>query len=320
MKRFSIGKSIGDGFGLIGRRPFAVFAWGLVMVAPMFAALGLIFPALGEMVASMPDPDAGAADASAFSEGMVAQMMQFQMASMLANLGQYVGMAIVYTAIFRAVLRPAERSFFSLRVGMDELRVAVAGLAIGIGIYIVMIIAVLLCVALGFGLWAQGEAVALWACGILGLAMIVALLWGLARVSLIAPASVLYRDFAFAQGWKLAAGKGWPLLGMLVLLYLMILVIYIVVIGIAAVAAGGVIAATGSAWTGAGPDANPFEGMSGWMSVNWPWLVVGGLVLSWVYGAFMTLMVAPFASACRQLAETSQPAAVQETVSPEPVL
>jgi hypothetical protein len=32
----------------------------------------------------------------------------------------------------------------------------------------------------------------------------------------------------------------------------------------------------------------------------------------------MTVMVAPFASACRQLAETSQPAVVQETVSPEP--
>lgn len=320
MARFSIGAAIGDAFGLIRRRPLSVFVWGLVMVAPMLAALGLIFPALGEMVAGMPGPDAAAAGTSAFPEGMVAQMLQFQMASMLANLGQYVGMVIVYTAIFRAVLRPAGGSFFSLRVGMDELRVAVAGLAIGIGIYIVMIFAVLLCVALGFGLWAQGEAVALGVCGIVGLAMIVALLWGLARLSMIAPASVLYRDFAFAQGWKLAAGKGWPLLGMLVLVYLMILVIYIVAIMIVAVAAGGIIAATGSAWESAGPDANPFEGMSAWMAVNWPWLVVGGLVLSWVYGAFMTLMVAPFASACRQLAETSQPAVVQETVSPEPVL
>jgi len=239
MARFSIGTAIGEAFGLIGRRPFAVFAWGLLMVAPMFGALGLMFPAMGEIFANMPDPDAGAAGDSAFSEGMVAQMMQFQMASLLANLGQYVGLAIVYTAIFRAVLRPTERSFFSLRVGMDELRVAVAGLAIGIGIYIVMIFAVLLCVALGFGLWAQGEAVALWTCGIVGLAMFVALLWGLARVSLIAPASVLYRDFAFAQGWKLAAGKGWPLLGMLLLLYLMVVVIYVVVIIIVAVAAGG---------------------------------------------------------------------------------
>ena len=319
MKRFSIGTSIGDGFGLIGRRPFAVFAWGLLMLAPAFGAFGLMFPAMGELFANMPDPDTGAAADSAFSEGMVAQMMQFQMASLLGNLGQYVGMAVVYTAIFRAVLRPAERSFFSLRVGMDELRVAVAGLAIGIGIYIVMIFAILLCVALGFGLWAQGEAVALSTCGIVGLAMVIALLWGLARVSLIAPASVLYRDFAFAQGWKLAAGKGWPLLGMQLLLCLMILVIYIVVIIIVALVAGGAIAATGSALEGAGHDANPFEGMSAWVAVNWPWLVVGGLVLSWVYGAFMTLMVAPFASACRQLAETSQPIVAEDTVSSDPV-
>lgn len=320
MARFSIGTAIGEAFGLMRRRPLAVFVWGLLMVAPMFGALGLMFPAMGEIFANMPDPDTGAAGDSAFSEGMVAQMMQFQMASLLANLGQYVGMAIVYTAIFRAVLRPAERAFFSVRVGMDELRVAVAGLAIGIGIYIVMIFGVLMCVALGFGLWGQGATVALWTCGIVGLALFVALLWGLARVSLIAPASVLYRDFAFAQGWKLAAGKGWSLLGMLLLLYLMVVVIYVVVIIIASVAAGGVIASTGSAWEGAGHEANPFEGMSAWMAVNWPWLVVGGLVLSWVYGAFMTLMVAPFASACRQLAETSHPTVVEETVSPEPVL
>lgn len=319
MKRFSIGTSIGDGFGLIGRRPFAVFAWGLLMLAPTFAAIGLMFPAMGEIFANMPDPDSGAAADTAFPDGMMAQMMQFQMASLLGNLGQYLGMAIVYTAIFRAVLRPAERSFFSLRLGMDELRVAVAGLAIGIGIYIVMIFGILICVALGFGLWGQGAAVALWTCGIVGLALFVAMLWGLARLSLIAPASVLYRDFAFAQGWKLAAGKGWPLLGMLLLIYLMIVVIYIVVIIIVSVAAGGVFAAAGSAWESTGHDGNPFEGMSAWVTVNWPWLVVGGLVLSWVYGAFMTVMVAPFASACRQLAETSQPAVVEDTVSPEPV-
>ena len=319
MKRFSIGTSIGDGFGLIGRRPFAVFAWGLLMLAPTFGAIALMFPAMGEIFANMPDPDTGAAADPAFSEGMVAQMMQFQMASLLGNLGQYLGMAVVYTAIFRAVLRPAERSFFSLRVGMDELRVAVAGLAIGIGIYIVMILGVLLCVALGFGLWSQGAAVALWTCAIVGLALFLAILWGLARVSLIAPASVLYRDFAFAQGWKLAAGKSWPLLGMLLLIYLMVLVLYIVVIVVVSIAAGGAIAATGSVWEGAGHDANPFEGMGAWVAVNWPWLVVGGLVLSWVYGAFMTVMVAPFASACRQLAETSPPVVVEETVSPEPV-
>ncbi|TPW02976.1 MAG: hypothetical protein FD125_1818 [bacterium] len=319
MKRFSIGTSIGDGFGLIGRRPFAVFAWGFLMLAPAFGAIGLMLPAMGDIFANMPDPDSGAAADSAFSEGMIAQMMQFQLGSLLANFGQYLAMAIVYTAIFRSILRPAETSFFSLRVGMDELRVAVAGLAIGIGIYIMMIFAVLLCFALGFGLWAQGAAVALWTCGIVALVMFLAMLWGLARLSLIAPASVLYRDFAFAQGWKLAAGKGWPLLGMQVLIFLMILAIYLVAIIIAFLAAGGIVAATGSAWEGGGPDTNPFEGMSDWLAVNWPWLVVGGLVLSWVYGAFLAVMIAPFASACRQLAGTSKPDIAEDTAAPDPV-
>ncbi len=316
MKRFSIGASIGDGFKLIGRRPLAVFVWGLLMLAPTFGAMGLMLPAMGEIFANMPDPDVGHAGDSAFSEGMMAQMMQFQMGSLLANLGQYLAMAVVYAAIFRAVLRPSETGFFSLRVGMDELRVAVAGLAIGIGIYIVVIFGVLVCVALGFALWGQGPAIALGTVWIVGLAMFLALLWGLARVSLIAPASVLYRDFAFAQGWKLAAGKSWALLGMLVLIYLMFFAIYIVGIIIAV----STVAATASGWEAMGHDANPFEGMSAWMAVNWPWLVVGGLVASLVYGVFMTLMVAPFASACRQLAESAEPPPADENASPDPAL
>lgn len=308
MARFSIGTSIGEGFGLIGRRPFAVLAWGLLMAAPMFAAFGLMLPAMGEMLASMPDPDTVEAAQPAFSGTMYTHMMQFQMASMLANLVQYVGMAVVYTAIFRAILRPAERSFFSMRLGMDELRVAVAGLAIGIGITFVMVIGMVLCVTLGFALWSQGEALAIGVCVVVGLVIVLAMLWALARLSLIAPASVLYRDFAFAQGWKLAAGKGWPLLGMHLLIGLMIFLIYMVVMILVALAAGGLIAATGSALEGLDQTASPFEGVSGWMAVNWPWLAVGGLVLSWVYGAFLTVMVAPFASACRQLAAGSAPA------------
>ncbi|MDQ3126261.1 MAG: hypothetical protein M3Q74_11755 [Pseudomonadota bacterium] len=303
MAGFSIGTAIGEAFGLMRLRPLAVFVWGLLMVAPMFLAMTLMFPAMVEIFANMPDPGTGHVDDSAFAEGMGAQMIQFQLGSLLANLGQYLAMAVVYTAIFRAMLRPREAGFFALRVGMDELRVAVAGLAIGIGIYVVMIFGVLICVALGFALWGHGEVMALWTVGIVGLAMFLAILWGLARVSLIAPASVLYRDFAFVQGWKLAAGKSWPLLGMLLLIYLLFFAIY----------AAGIIIVTSLVFAGApaletvSHDANPFEGVSAWIAINWPWVVLGGLVVSLVYGVFMTLMIAPFASACRQLAASAEP-------------
>jgi len=316
MKRFSIGASIGDGFGLIRRRPLTVFVWGLLILAPTFAALGLMLPAMGELFAGMPDHDVGQGGPSALPEGMVAQMMQFQMGSLLANFGQYLMMALVYTAVFRAVLRPDESSFFSLRVGMDELRVAVAGLAIGLGVYVVMILGLLVCLALGFALWQQGAAAALWTAGIVGGLLFLTVLWGLARLSLIAPASVLYRDFAFVQGWKLAAGKAWSLLGMMLLIYMLFLAVYIV----AVIAVVSAISAAGPTWSGVGHAGNPFEGMGAWMNANWPWVVVGGLAAAAIYGVFMTLMIAPFASACRQLDRTSEPQTGPETASPEPAL
>ena len=44
MARFSIGTAIGEAFGLMRRRPLAVFVWGLLMVAPSVASMALILP------------------------------------------------------------------------------------------------------------------------------------------------------------------------------------------------------------------------------------------------------------------------------------
>lgn len=319
MKRFSIGTSIGEGFRLVTSRPLTVFVWGLLMLAPTFGALALILPAMGEMFASMPDPDSTAAMDEAFSEAMVGQMMQFQLASMLSNVVQLLMMAVIYTAIFRAVLRPRERSFFSVRLGMDELRVAVVGLAIGVGLYLVVVVAVLLGVGIGFGVGAADTAAGIWTGAGLVLVLILGVLWLMARVSLIAPASVLYRDFAFAQGWKLASGKGWALFGMSLLIWLMIMGIYMIVALLVAVTIGGVVATMMPAFEAMPPDANPFTEMSAWMAENWYWAIVAGILGSMIYGALMTLMIAPFASACRQLAESATPTE-PAAPSPEPAL
>lgn len=307
MKRFSIGTSIGEGVRLIGSRPLTVFFWGLLMLAPTFGAMALILPTMGEMFASMPDAESAAAMDEAFSEAMFGQMIQFQLASMLSNVIQLLVMAVIYTAIFRAVLRPGERSFFSVRLGMDELRVAVVGLAIGVGLYVAIIVAVLLGVGIGFGVGAADRAAGIWTAVALVVAVILGVLWLMARVSLIAPASVLYRDFAFAQGWRLASGKGWALFGMNLLIWLMIMGLYMIIALIVAVTIGGVVATMVPALEAMPSDANPFAEMSAWVAANWYWAIVAGIVGSMIYGALMTLMIAPFASACRQLDESSTP-------------
>ena len=315
MKRFSIGASIGDGFGLITGRPLSVFVWGLLLLAPTFGSVALILPAMGEMFATLPASEASAAD-EAFTDQMFAAMMQLQLVSMLLNIGQLVIMAIVYTAIFRAVLRPAERGFFSLRLGMDELRVAVVGLAIGVVLYIAMIVIALIGAALIFALWSTDSTLGAWALGLYVLLALVGVCWAMARVSMMAPASVLHRDFAFVEGWRLAAGKAWPLLGMMILILLMILAIEIILILVGMLVFSGVWATAGSAWVA---DANPFPGLNAWLAANWYWVAIAAVIGSFFYGAVLALAVGPFASACRQLADSGGSAAAPvEAGSPVP--
>jgi len=298
MKGFSIGRALGDAFGLMARRPLAAFVWGLLVLGPVLIGVTVMFPAMGSVFAEM---SAEAAADSGVDQLVFAEMVRFQAASMLMNLGQLAGAVFAYTAIMRAVLRPHDHSFFSLRVGMDELRVAVVGLAIGIGLYVALIIAILLGAALVATLWGLGKGLAIGVAVTLGLATLVAAFWGMARVSLMAPASVLYRDFAFVQGWRLAAGKAWPLLGMMLVILLIILAVEMIV-ALAALGAG--LATWPADWREA---ANPLAALANWASSNWPWLIIAALFGCLIYGFALILTIAPFASACRQLAEDVTP-------------
>ncbi|KQY75093.1 hypothetical protein [Brevundimonas sp. Root1423] len=315
MARFSIGTAINDAFGLIGRRPLSVFVWGLILVVPSAAALVLILPMMGDMVVAMElQPADGAAHEAAFAE-----MMQFQAMSGLFNIIQLLLIVVVYTAIMRAVLRPAESRFFSLRLGMDELRTAVVGLALIVGIYAAMIILVLIGGAIGFAVWGAGSPMNWLVIAGLVVTAFVAVFIALARVSLIMPASVLYRTFAFTEGWRLGRGQTGSLFGMMLLLFLVLMVIQFVVYGIGFSMVVGAGMSGGFDWASLRSDsveANPFEGLTAMFAANWPWFAVGSLVVAMIYGAMVTLHVVPYASACRQLAGSGAPSPVDE---PAPV-
>lgn len=305
MRRFSMETSLGDAFGLARRRPLSVLVWGVVLVAPLLLTLAIMLPALDSMIRwdALETADAPPTD-------FFAQIMQLQAAFMLANVVQLLTLVVVYTAVLRAVLRPEERSWFSLRIGMDELRVGVVGLAIGVGLYAVMMFAMMIGFAAGFASWGgggePGPFVAVMILAAFGLGVL--LLWGMARVSLMAPASVMFRDFGFARGWRLAHRQGWALLGMMIVIYLILtLVEMVLALGVMAVAFA-TIGTMGMEWAATAGE-NPTLMVQAWLEANWPWIVLGGLVAAAFYGLVVTLSVAPFASACRQLAEGVDPQA-----------
>lgn len=304
MARFSIGTAISEAFDLVRRRPLAVFVWGLLMVAPSVASMALLLPMMGEMIAAV---GTEGADPDQIQSAMMGDMMQVQGVSSLLNLVQLVLMVVVYTAVMRAVVRPRETSFFSLRLGMDELRVAVVGVAIVVGFYLLALILVLLGVGIGFATWGLGEPFNWLIIVAMAVGLFVAIWLGAARVSLMAPASVMSRTFAFEEGWKLGRGRTGALFGMMLLTLLIILVTEMIVFGIGM--AVFMATAGGLDWPQIldSIEADPFAGLQALFMANWPWITVAALVISGLYGFLLTLGIAPFASACRQLAAPAVP-------------
>lgn len=108
---------------------------------------------------------------------------------------------------------------------MDELRVAVVYVACFIGWYVVVLVTVLIGVALGFAIWSSSHAAAIITMGLYGLGVLVGATWLFLRLTLIAPVSLIVKDFAIAQGWSLSKGQVWKLLGLNLLTWLISIVV-----------------------------------------------------------------------------------------------
>jgi MFS family permease len=321
MKRFSIMDAAAEPFRLVGRRPLATIVWGLVMMAPTLMVIGAMIPFFSELAASGAfSPEALAADDPEdlpFGDDMAA-VMQFQIWSNLAQLLGFVTLVLVTTAIIRAVQagRKGDGAFF-LRIGMAELQVAVVGLAVGIGAFFVALIAILLAAGLGLAAWQLGQPWGWLICLALGIVVFVGLLllWG--RLSLLAPASVHYRTFAFEEGWKLGRGKTWRLLGLWIILVLIAIMVGIAVMILFLI----VMLAVGGGMQSADPEAIEawFENLA-----QQPALLIGmGVVLlipmAWIQGFSQALFTAPYARVVQVLAAPDPATAVAAETPPEAV-
>lgn len=293
--RFSIGEALGSGFTVIRRRPWAVLAWGALMTVPAILSLWLVlglFDAFGVGVleAEEPSPQAFAA------------MMQFQAGSWALNILQMLIYVLLITGIARAVFYPERRGrFFDLRLGMDEVRVAVTGLAFILGFYAAVLILALLAVAVGAALWSLSKPAGVGIGVLVAIAGGVGIAWAALRASLIMPASVALGDFAFVQGWRMTRGQAWRLLGLTLALVAVVLLIELAIMAVAILIAMGFGFAF---WSQLGAWFDGVDPQAAW-NVNWTLVLWIGLLatpfVAALYGAITAISVAPYASACRQL-------------------
>lgn len=234
----SIGSILGGAFGLVRRHPLSVLVWGLLYVA----AIGLLVLAMRPLFSVY---------AELFSRQLAAGgkgpmnpqdlqpfMGRLQSAGgivFLSEIGVFALVMILFTATQRAILRPAERGLFYLRLGGDELRLLGLGLVLAVCLYIAMFLAMLImfipAAIIGFASGSPG-AIAL----IVLVEMVVltcAMIYVEVRLSLAFPLTFLRRSFVVGEGWRLSRGRFWTLFGAYFVIGLIYVVLASVLVGVA---------------------------------------------------------------------------------------
>jgi hypothetical protein len=277
------------GFGLIGKRPGAFAVWCLVYV------IGIVVIAIGAVATILPAILGAGAEASSLSQTSDPQAAlaalariwpSFILAFLVIGLLALMLAAILSCGVYRAMLRPKETGFGSIRIGADEFRM--------LGLYLIFtLIAIVLAIpfAIVFGIFA----VILRAAGWTGIAMIYVLFLGLyvliaSRFGLAGPQTFYEKRITLTGSLELT-GKA---VGSM---FLMAFLVVLITVGVAIVDLGLQFVLRGGSLTPSPDIGRAFLMM--------PVL----LLITIVFGVLqMVLQTAPFAAAYKALSPRSDQA------------
>lgn len=291
MTAFSATDAAFEGFRITREKPRILLIWaGFYLIISFLMPILLVtmggqdLMAL-EAAASSPDADPSAAlDNLAALAPLYAIMLPAGLAVQ----------AILAAAVYRAILRPDESRYGYLRVGRDELRLAVLTL-----IYFVLTITAVVVVVLAGGI-VGGIAYSVMGSPLIGLALgmffLGLLFYAAVRLSLAPVMTFAEERIAVFDSWRLTKGQFWRLVGAFSLAIASVVVVLmlamVIFMAIAAVAAGGEIAKLSTIFT---PD---LSSIGAYFTVPMIAYTIFGAVLNAFYYA---VLVAPAAVAYREL-------------------
>lgn len=298
---FSATDAVFEGFRVVRRHPTTLVYWSLFYAAVIALAMAVI----GESVISLIN-SAEALEASGTptpEDFMPIVQIYMGIFAVVLPISLIAG-AVVYAAVSRAVLRPAESRLGYLRFGMDELRVLVVTVVLGL-LFVVLLGAVFTLVGLVGGLAVSAEAPWLWLVAVLlGLAAFAGWIWLAVRLSLAVPITVGERRIAILDSFRLTKGKFWPLLGMAVLAGVLSLVVGLL---------GSLVMTPLQLITGGMTQLSALEGadLATILRTAWPVILVWIVTNAIVSALQVAVVYAPFSAAYRDIAGVSDPAVAE---------
>ncbi|WP_312163407.1 hypothetical protein [Phenylobacterium sp.] len=299
MTAFSATDAAFEGFRLTRERPKVVLIWAaFLFLVSVCSAVYLI--SIGQEARAV--LEASAAQQSPDPQVFLSTMRDLLPMMVMGLLVQ----CVMAAAVYRILLRPDDKGFAYLKIGMDELRLAaltfIYVILACITMVVVVLIAALIAAAASFA--GQGPAILVGAATemfFLGMLFYVGV-----RLSLAPAMTFAQRRIAIFDSWRLTHGQFWRLTGAYVLAICGIVVIAVLVLTIfsalVAVAVGGDIQAVGKMFS---PDQTSLA------SYFSPVMIAYLLVAGWVYAVYYAVVIAPAAVAYRAL---SQPAAAADAL------
>lgn len=212
---FPVSQCAIEGFRVLRRNPGALAVWFLSYFVFFAAVFGLCFAVLAPDFAELIRVNR---DSEATSQWFIRHMPLLLGLGVLLVPISIVWGAVQTCAIYRAVLRPNERSVGYLRLGGDEFRMIALLFMIFVLSTLFMVAVVGAFIGLGFAMGQHGRTVLTLV--LLGLLVFCGWIFVLVRLSLCIPQTFSERRIDLFGSWTLTRNQFWPLVGMYLLTWL----------------------------------------------------------------------------------------------------
>lgn len=230
MRSFSATDAAFAGFRIIRERPGLVLAWTIISFLIFLGLFLLLAIFLGGAIMSLAQLGAGQEPST---EQVLALMMGVLPAMLLILPLMLIYSSVMVAGVNRVVLRPEERGFYFLRLGADEMRLAVVIFVQGLASFGVNMIGNMFELAARAGSLVNSEGASLGAtllAVVFQLATAAVMVFLTIRFSLARSQSFERRQINIFGTWSLTRGRFWPMFGAYLLAGVLVAMMYILVV------------------------------------------------------------------------------------------